>query len=112
MAGLGPVIQRSAIEALMKIAAYILGTVNSLIWIFFTWFGSYFLVTVHQENGYQPTILNITTAIILPAIALGLAVWAVWFRRRTESFFVVNFFVFAATVVAALPFLVQFATGV
>ncbi len=97
----------------MKIAAYILVVINVLIWGGLTWFGTHFLITSHQDNGYMPTFHDIAMMIILPAMVLAVALCsALFLRRRSEMFFGTNCFLAVATLIVGPMFVMQFGTGV
>jgi hypothetical protein len=97
----------------MKIAAYILVAINAVIWGGLTYFGTYFLITSHQDNGYQPTVHDIAMMIVFPAVVLAVPLCsALFLRRRSEVFFGTNCFLAVATVIVGPMFIMQFGTGV
>jgi cytochrome bd-type quinol oxidase subunit 2 len=100
-------------EALMKIAAYILATINALIWGFLTWFGAYFLITSHQDNGYQPTFYDIAMMVAFPALVLVVPLCSVLLLRRSSgTFFATNCALAAVTLILGPIFIMQFGTGI
>src|ERR1700733_9093852 len=97
----------------MKIAAYIFATLNFFTWSSLTCLGAYFLISWHKENGYQPTIGDVVTGVLLPVAVVAVVIWSfAILRRRTDAFFGTNCILTLITIAAGPMFVAQFGTGV
>jgi hypothetical protein len=99
-------------EALMKIAAFVLLAINAFIWCGLTVFGVAYLLDRILTAHYHPSAWGVAWLIGIPLVALALVVRiGVKLRRDASALFGVNIFITISTLIVGVVYLMPLGGG-